>query len=49
MVRHTQTIRRQIAKELFDYVWPFCVVDAWSVNAQFSCSCYDFLHIQTFV
>ena len=25
---YTQTIRRQIANELFDYVWPFCGVVA---------------------
>ena len=24
MVKHTQTIRRQIADELFECVWPFC-------------------------
>ena len=23
MVKHTQTIRRQIKDELFEYVWPF--------------------------
>ena len=23
MVKHTQIIRRQIANELFEYVWPF--------------------------
>ena len=23
MAKHTQTIRRQIADELFEYVWPF--------------------------
>ena len=23
MVKHTQKIRRQIAHELFEYVWPF--------------------------
>ena len=26
MVKHTQTIRRQIADELFECVWPFCGV-----------------------
>ena len=24
MAKHTQTIRRQFAKELFECVWPFC-------------------------
>ena len=28
MVKHTQTIRRQIAEELFECVWPFCGVGA---------------------
>ena len=28
MVKHTQTIRRQTAEELFECVWPFCGVDA---------------------
>ena len=26
MVSHTQTIRQQIADELFEYVWPFCEI-----------------------
>ena len=26
MVKHTQTIRRQIAEELFEYIWPFCEI-----------------------
>ena len=26
MVKHTETIRREIADELFEYVWPFCRV-----------------------
>ena len=26
MVKHNQTIRRILADELFEYVWPFCVV-----------------------
>ena len=29
MVKHTQTIRRQIDNELFEYVWPFCGIGAW--------------------
>ena len=24
MVKNTQTIRRQIAEELFECIWPFC-------------------------
>ena len=32
MVKHTQTICRQIANELFECVWLFCEIDAWSVK-----------------
>ena len=32
MVKHTQTIRRQIADELFECVWPFCEIGAWRVK-----------------
>ena len=32
MVKHTQTIRRQIADELFECVLPFCVIGAWRYN-----------------
>ena len=32
MVKHTQTIRRQFADELFEYVWPICGVGAYNVN-----------------
>ena len=28
MVKHTQTIRRQFADELFVCVWPFCEIGA---------------------
>ena len=28
MVKHTQTIRQQIADELFEYVWTFCGIGA---------------------
>ena len=28
MVKHTQTIRRQFADELFECVWPFCGIGA---------------------
>ena len=32
MVKHTQTIRRQIAAELFQCVWPFCEIAAERVK-----------------
>ena len=32
MIKHTQTIRRQIADELFECVWSFCGIGAWRVN-----------------
>ena len=32
MVKHTQIIRRQIADELFECVWPFCVIGAKKVK-----------------
>ena len=32
MVKHSQTIRRQIADELFECVWPFCGIGAERVN-----------------
>ena len=32
MVKHTQTIRRQIDNELFECVWPFCGIGAWRVK-----------------
>ena len=32
MVKHTQTIRRQTADKLFEYVRPFCGVGIYSVN-----------------
>ena len=28
MVKHTETIRGQIADELFEFVWPFCGIVA---------------------
>ena len=28
MGKHTQTIRQQIADELFECVWPFCEIGA---------------------
>ena len=31
-VKHTQTIRRQIAYKLFECVWPFCGIGAYRVN-----------------
>ena len=35
MVKHTQTIRRPIADELFECVWPFCEISAWRVKLYF--------------
>ena len=32
MVEHTQTIRRQIADELSECVWPFCEIGAKKIN-----------------
>ena len=32
MVKHNQTICRQIGNELFERVWPFCGVDVWKVK-----------------
>ena len=32
MAKHTQTIRRQIADELFGCVWRFCEIGAWRVK-----------------
>ena len=32
MVKHTQTIPRQIADELFECVWPFCGIGALRVK-----------------
>ena len=32
MVKHTQTIRRQIADKLFECVWPFCEIGAKRVK-----------------
>ena len=29
MAKHPQTIRRQIADELFECVWPFCEIGAY--------------------
>ena len=34
MAKHTQTIRQQIAEELFECVWPFCEIGAERVNLQ---------------
>ena len=33
MVKHTQTIRRQIGDELFEYVWQFCEIGARRVKS----------------
>ena len=32
MVKHTLTIRRQFADELFECFWPFCGIGAWRVK-----------------
>ena len=32
MVKHTQTICRQIADKLFEFVWPFCGIGAYKVK-----------------
>ena len=32
MAKYTQTIRRQIADELFECVWPFCEIGAQRVK-----------------
>ena len=35
MVKHTQTIRWQIADELFECIWPFCEIGAKTVRNWF--------------
>ena len=35
MAKHTQTICRQFADELFECVWPFCGIGAWRVKIHF--------------
>ena len=37
MVKHTQTIRRQLADELFECVWPFCGIGALGVKIHINC------------
>ena len=34
MAKHTQTIRWQIANELFECVWPFCEIGTLRVKIQ---------------
>ena len=34
MVKHTQTISRQIADEFFEWVWPFCRIGAERINSE---------------
>ena len=41
MVKHTQTIRRQIADELFECVWPICEIGAKRVNEKLHFLCSD--------
>ena len=36
MVKHTQTIRRQFADELFESFWPFCKTGTLKVNKNVS-------------
>ena len=38
MIKHTQTIRRQIADELFECVWPFCGIGSSRVKSQMEAS-----------
>ena len=48
MVKQTQTIRRQFANELFEYVWPFCEVGASKVNLHLAyLKITKFLHLET--
>ena len=42
MVKHTQTIRRQIADELFECIWPFYGIDVLRVN-EVKCDRQQFL------
>ena len=47
MVKHTQTIRRQIADELFECVWTFCGIGAWRVNYMITaCIMKELIHGQ---
>ena len=39
MVKHTQTIRRLIADELFECVWPFFEICAKDVNMDLCLEC----------
>ena len=36
MVKHTQKVRRQIADELFECVWPFCEIGAEKVKSSYN-------------
>ena len=38
MVKHSQTIRQQIADELFESVWPFCEIGAERANIEHTLS-----------
>ena len=44
MVKHTQTIRRQIAEELFECVWSFCEIGAKRVKKS---KCAKVKHIKS--
>ena len=41
MVKHSQTIRRQLADELFKCVWPFCGIGTQRVSTLVYCSVFD--------
>ena len=41
MVKHTQTIRRQFADELFECVWPFCGIGAERVKEELTWALID--------
>ena len=47
MVKHAQTIRRQIVDELFECVWPFWGIGAWRVKHRISSPA--FLDIDFFI
>ena len=42
MVKHTQTIRRQFAEELFKCVWPFCWIGAQRVRSSLISKAFHF-------
>ena len=44
MIKHTQTIRRQIADELFECVCPFCEIGAKRVNDRYNVICTSVIY-----